>query len=228
MTDAQPATMPGDEIDEVAYREHVRLAEALRRVIEANAQLGTPAAGSLSGLTNDANALAERLEAMVGADRASSRTARDTLFADPGRAMANNPIVGHCSAIAPSVDMSLIDGEVRGRARFSAAYVGPPGRVHGGWVCGLLDQVLGFACVAAGHPGFTATITVQLREATPLNTELEVVGLVTDVSGRRITAWGAIHAGGVLTAEAEGLFIAIPPDFTGGGTHDYASPDASN
>lgn len=238
MTDAQPATAPTDESsdepdEDKAYLEHVRLTGALRRVLEANAHLGAPIPGSLTALIDDAEALAGRLEAMAGPEamaarrRVRSRTTRDVMFADPGRAMANNPIVGRCNPIAPAVDMSLLDGEVRGRARLGQAYEGPPGRVHGGWVCGLLDQVLGFACVAAGHPGFTATLTVQLREATPLDSELELVGLVTEVAGRRIKAWGAIHAGGVLTAEAEGLFIAIPPDF-GSDPHDYASPDSTN
>ena len=232
MTGAQPAeARPDDRGDEpdggVAYREHVRLTEALRRVIEANAYVGAQAAGTLGGLIDDVDALADRLEALRATDREAPRNARDLIFTDPGRAMAGNPIVGHLNPIAPSIDMSLLDGEVRGRARLGLAYVGPPGRVHGGWVCGLLDQLLGFACVAAGHPGFTASITVQLREATPLDTELDLVGLVTNVSGRRITAWGAIHAGGVLTAEAEGLFIAIPPEFMAS-EHDYASPEATN
>ncbi|TVR27513.1 MAG: PaaI family thioesterase [Ilumatobacter sp.] len=200
-----------ESIDE-AYRSHLRLTDALRRVVEANAGVRLPAAGA-EDLVAMADALAERLEALAGDGRYHVADGPDAFLDEPGRAMAINPIIGHCSPIAPPVEMSLRGGQVRGTTRLGQAYVGPPGRVHGGWVCALLDQVLGFACVADGNPSFTASITVHLRKATPLNTDLELTGRVTDVSGRRVTAWGAIHADGELTAEAEGLFVRIPSDF---------------
>lgn len=196
-----------------SYRAHLRLTDALRRVIEANAYARLSAVDEVGELIEMADALADRLEAHAGDGRYHVADGPAAILDDPGRAMAVNPVIGRCSPIAPPVDMTLRGGEVRGTARLGRAYEGPPGRVHGGWVCALLDQVLGFACVADGNPSFTATITVHLRKATPLDTELELSGRVTEVSGRRVTAWGAIRAGGELTAEAEGLFILIPADF---------------
>lgn len=210
-------TASAAELGPDSYRAHLRLTRALRRVIEANARVRLDADGAVDELVAMADELADRLEARAGDGRYHVADGPDAILDDPGRAMAVNPMIGRCSPIAPPVDMTLRGGEVRGTARLGQAYVGPPGRVHGGWVCALLDQVLGFACVADGNPSFTATITVHLRKATPLDTELELSGRVTDVSGRRVTAWGAIHAAGELTAEAEGLFVRIPDDFAAAG-----------
>lgn len=207
-------TTNGDGALEAGYRAHVRLTEALRRVVEANARAELPPAGT-EDLVAAAESIAERLEGYAGTGRYHVADGPDAFLDDPGKVMAINPIVGRCSPIAPAIDMSLHDGEVRGSAVLGQAYVGPPGRVHGGWVCGILDQVLGFACVASDVPSFTASITVHLRRATPLDTPLELTGRVTEVSGRRVTAWGAISANGEITAEAEGLFVRIPSDFAG-------------
>ncbi|HEU4842094.1 MAG TPA: PaaI family thioesterase [Ilumatobacteraceae bacterium] len=201
-----------DDDEDPAYAAHVRLADALRRVQEANARVAVASMGAdIDDLIADVESVAERLEAHAGPRAVGRRP--DVILDDPGRAMPLNPIAGHCNPVAPPVTMSLRGGEVTGTARLGQAYEGPPGRVHGGWVCGLLDQVLGFACVAAEQPSFTASLTVHLREATPLHTDLELRGRVTDVSGRRVKVWGAIYADGALTAEAEGLFVRVPSDF---------------
>ncbi|MGH2685378.1 MAG: PaaI family thioesterase, partial [Actinomycetota bacterium] len=136
----------------------------------------------------------------------------------PGRFLPLSPVIGTCNPMAPPVEVWPVDGGVRAAARLGAAYVGPPGRVHGGWVAAILDQVLGFACVAAGHPAMTGTLTVTLRQATPLHDDLDIVARILEVDGRRVTARGAISAGGAVTAEAEGTFIkALAPAGAGDG-----------
>ncbi|MEX3104165.1 MULTISPECIES: hypothetical protein [unclassified Streptomyces] len=40
---------------------------------------------------------------------------------------------------------------------------GPPGYGHGGFTAMLLDEVMGHACVAAGHPGMTVSLTTHYR-----------------------------------------------------------------
>ena len=47
---------------------------------------------------------------------------------------------------------------------FSVAHEGPPGRVHGGWVAAVLDHAVGRAVAAAGFPGMTASLTVNLNK----------------------------------------------------------------
>jgi acyl-CoA thioesterase FadM len=55
----------------------------------------------------------------------------------------------------------------------------------------------------------TGTLTVRYRKPTPLHTELRLAARVDRVEGRKIFASGGIHAGDLLTAEAEGIFISV-------------------
>ena len=46
------------------------------------------------------------------------------------------------------------DGIAQAR-HYHAAYEGPPGYVHGGWVALTFDEILGMTNIASGHPGMT-------------------------------------------------------------------------
>jgi acyl-CoA thioesterase FadM len=60
-----------------------------------------------------------------------------------------------------------------------------------------------------GNPGMTGTLTIRYRRPTPLLTELVFEAYVDRVEGRKIFTHGTLSANGTLTAEAEGLFIAV-------------------
>jgi hypothetical protein len=57
----------------------------------------------------------------------------------------------------------------------------------------------------------TGTLTVRYRKPTPLRTDLRIEARCQRQEGRKIFAWAGIFHGDVLTAEAEGLFIEVPP-----------------
>jgi acyl-coenzyme A thioesterase PaaI-like protein len=100
------------------------------------------------------------------------------------------------------------DGVVA-RGSFDAAYEGPPGYVHGGWVALAFDEALGMATIAAGHPGMTARLTVRYRRPTPLDVQVRLVARTERVDGRRITTRGTLFVDDVVTAEAEGVFVRL-------------------
>lgn len=89
------------------------------------------------------------------------------------------------------------------------AYQGPPGCVHGGYLAAMFDSLLGVLPyrLTGSKSVFTGRLTVRYRALTPLDTDLVLTGKVTDARSRRVTAAGQCHAEGVLTAEAEGLFV---------------------
>jgi hypothetical protein len=58
----------------------------------------------------------------------------------------------------------------------------------------------------------TGRLIVHYRRPTPLHTELTFEGLVRRTAGRKIFTEGSLHAGDVLCAESEGLFISVPSD----------------
>jgi acyl-CoA thioesterase FadM len=73
-------------------------------------------------------------------------------------------------------------------------------------------MLLGLANVASGNPGMTGTLTVKYRKPTPLNTELRFEAFTHRTDGRKVIAHGTCHAGDELTAEAEGVFVALQID----------------
>lgn len=93
------------------------------------------------------------------------------------------------------------------RCTLTASHGGPPGRVHGGLVAALLDEVVGVAAFAAGAPGMTASLTVRYRKPTPHNTPLEVRARLDRWDGRKRWVSGEVIANGEVTAEAEAFLL---------------------
>ncbi|WP_344669666.1 hypothetical protein [Catenulispora yoronensis] len=124
-------------------------------------------------------------------------------------------INGRGNPLAPPVRMWADGDLIRAEAYFNAPYEGPPGRVHGAWVAACFDEVLGCAQGASGAFGFTGTLTITLRRATPLYTKISYEAGFSHREGRKIHAWGRCYANGQLTAEASGVFVV--PVFGGVG-----------
>ncbi len=57
----------------------------------------------------------------------------------------------------------------------------------------------------------TGTLTVRYRKTTPLLVPLDLVARYTGSERRKVFAWGGIYHEGELTAEADGIFIAMEP-----------------
>ncbi len=55
----------------------------------------------------------------------------------------------------------------------------------------------------------TGTLSIRYRKPTPLLTELVFEAWVDRVDGRKIFTVGKLSADGSVTAEAQGLFIAV-------------------
>lgn len=121
----------------------------------------------------------------------------------------HSPFIGRANPLAPPMFLEEVDGTVQGRAFFGSAYEGPPGCVHGGYVAGAFDELLGATQSLSGAPGMTGTLNVVYRTPTPLHTELRLVGELDRVEGRKIFTSGRIYAGDRLCAEATGIFISI-------------------
>jgi hypothetical protein len=72
--------------------------------------------------------------------------------------------------------------------------------------------MLGMANLVTGQGAMTGTLKIRYRRPTPLLAPLDLVARNTGQEGRKIFAWGAIYYQGELTAEADGIFIHVPPD----------------
>jgi acyl-coenzyme A thioesterase PaaI-like protein len=104
------------------------------------------------------------------------------------------------------------DNEAVARVRLGHAFEGAPGRAHGGVVAAIFDDVMGIVLTINATPAFTARLTVSYLAPVPVGVELEIRARQTWREGRKLfIAAEATHEGSVI-AEAEGLFIALPPE----------------
>jgi acyl-coenzyme A thioesterase PaaI-like protein len=99
-----------------------------------------------------------------------------------------------------------VDG-FRASGQFSNGHMGPPGTVHGGWVAFAFDEILAWSIVHAGYPGMTGRLTIRYRKPTPVGVPVEFRVEAPRVTGKVVHVHGTLTAGGIVTAEADGLFV---------------------
>jgi len=184
-----------------------RLAAAMRRVIDHLVQVAAP--------EEDLKAAADALERYARRLAKYPMTHSYQGFAETANAgdthafFDHSPLIGMANPLAPPITLLVTGEKVEGRVTFGMAYEGPPGHVHGGFLAAAFDEVLGMAQSLTGNPGMTGTLTIRYRRPTPLMRELLFEASVEKVDGRKIFTRGTVSADGVMTAEAEGLFIAV-------------------
>ena len=190
-----------------AWAQKRRLATAMRRVIERLVRSDAPE-DELAAAADGLERYAERLKAHPILTRYEGFT--ETANAgDTGAFFDQSPLIGLANPLAPPISIDATgEREAEGRVTFGAAYEGPPGCVHGGFIAAAFDEVLGFAQSLTGSPGFTGTLTIVYRKPTPLHTELRFAAQVTGQERRKIFAKGQVYAGDLLTAEAEAIFVS--------------------
>jgi len=184
-----------------------RVADAIRDVLHRMVQTSAPVE-----VIDGAAAEVEAAAARFGAHTNKSMYEGYAESANAGEPFAffdHSPMLGRANPLAPPIELWLEDGRILGTATFGAAYEGPPGCVHGGYIAAAFDEVLGSTQSLSGSPGMTGRLTVHYRKPTPLQTELRFVGELERVDGRKIFTRGELWAGDILCAEAEGLFISM-------------------
>ncbi|MFP3900556.1 MAG: PaaI family thioesterase [Acidimicrobiia bacterium] len=185
-----------------------RTADALRVIV--NRLHGSPApVDELAAVAAELEELAHRLQAFPGRSLYEGFGEAPLAGRDPHAFFDHSPVLGRANPLAPPVQLWAAEGVMYGSATFGAAYEGPPGCVHGGYVAAAFDEVLGSTQSLAGRPGMTARLAVDYRSPTPLHTELSFEARVTEVTGRKTFTHGTLRAGDRLCAEADGLFVAI-------------------
>jgi Thioesterase superfamily len=188
--------------------ERVRLAQAIRHLIDAALTAEDASAEDLAAAADETERLATDLHGRhVLGDRPSGIRQRSEMSHDDY--LPRSPLVGDVSPLAPPIEYEYRDGRLMGWGTFHAAYEGPPGYVHGGWIALAFDEMLGMANIAGGHPGMTGRLSVRYRRPTPLHRPVEFEAWTEEVDGRRIVTRGTLTADGAVTAEAEGLFVVI-------------------
>ena len=123
-----------------------------------------------------------------------------------------SPVQGRANPLAPPLALRIEGDTVIATGTFGAAYEGPPGCVHGGFVAAAFDEVLGATQSRSGAPGMTAHLEIDYRSPTPLHVELRFEGVIERIDGRKIHTRGKLYADDRLCAESYGLFVSMNPD----------------
>lgn len=141
----------------------------------------------------------------------------------PGSAAAEShfsdrsPFYGVMNPLSMPMSMAIDEevgefGAVIGDVVFTEPYEGPPGHCHGGFIAAAFDEVLGMAQSLTGRPGMTGKLSVTYRSPTPLHSDIRFKGWVEKIDGRKIFTKGTAHHGDTLCAEADVLFLSMPPE----------------
>jgi acyl-coenzyme A thioesterase PaaI-like protein len=100
-----------------------------------------------------------------------------------------------------------------------AAFEGAPRRAHGGVVAAIFDDVMGYVLVVHRAPAFTGRLTVSYRAPVPMGQDMTVRARLERRDGRKLFMTAAMtllsDPSHPVICEAEGLFIAIPPERLG-------------
>lgn len=189
------------------------LVEEIRRLIGAVVlldvnDLDEAVLSDLDELTASVGRVADRLTglpALPGSQAAGG--------GDDAHLFERSGITGHSNPIAVPLRIDVVDDRVLGWAEYPAAYEGPPGCLHGGFVAAAFDDLLGVAQMLSGRAGFTGTLTVKMRRPTPLFRRIDYAAGLSRTEGRKIFVWGTAHHDGQLLAEAEGIFVTPTQGF---------------
>jgi hypothetical protein len=181
---------------------------------------------------------ARRLRELAPALRERTRSVAEPASVDDlrGGVRMFNPASGTGNPLAPPMRTEIGENGVEGWCTLGQAYEGPPMHTHGGVSAMLLDQVLGEAAMAAGHPGVTTHLSVRYRRPVPVDVPLRVWGRVVKSERGRTSAVGGITAADepdVQLVEADARFFTLRPDqarrlFGRLASPDAVSPDAAH
>jgi acyl-coenzyme A thioesterase PaaI-like protein len=143
------------------------------------------------------------------------RSLFDSVVAD-GEGIDHFPdcvVSGKANPMGIAVEVQREGDEAVASVVLGPAFEGAPGRAHGGIVAAVFDDTMGFVLSMLRQPAFTGRLTVTYRAPTPVNEALEFRARLADRSGRKLTIVAeAVTSTGVVVAEADGLFIAIPAE----------------
>jgi acyl-coenzyme A thioesterase PaaI-like protein len=98
---------------------------------------------------------------------------------------------------------------VTARCTVHGMFQGPPGRVHGGTVALIIDELMGMVNRVAGRRAFTARLQVHLRAPAPVDTELTFRAWEHEVDGRKVVVRAEGRVDDALIVEADALFIEV-------------------
>lgn len=127
-------------------------------------------------------------------------------------AMADRAVAGPANPTSVDIRSRIVAGGAAAEVRFGPAFEGAPGRVHGGMVAAVFDDLLGAAMAGAQGIGFTGRLTVHYRAPVPIETEIAFRLRTGEREGRKLHVHGDARLDDRVLATADALMILVDPE----------------
>lgn len=153
MTTANSPYDPGSQ-EATYWQARHQLAAATRTLNEklVSTDIGPKLAATLTEKIDALTAELSQVEQVNGLVDMAKRGERGTIDNVMGELVA---MAGRSHPCSPELLWQEEPNRITGTVNFGQAFEGPPGHVHGGWVAGVLDHLMGMTHVRTGHPGMT-------------------------------------------------------------------------
>lgn len=127
-------------------------------------------------------------------------------------AMADRAVAGPANPTSVDISPRMVPGGAEADVVFGPAFEGAPGRVHGGMVAAVFDDLLGAAMAGTRSIGFTGRLTVHYRAPVPVETEIAFALRTGEREGRKLHVHGDARLGDRVLATADALMILVDAD----------------
>lgn len=199
----------------------VAAAQEVRVLVHAvvGSDVDDAALDEVRALVGQANALLARAPRRV-------RTLGDfTAFAEHTEepvlhAMADRAVAGPANPAAVDLGTRLEGDVALADVTFGPAFEGAPGRVHGGWVAAVFDDLLGSAMAQHRTPGFTGRLTVHYRAPVPVDRPVRFRAWPGVRQGRKLLVHADARIEDLVLASADALFVLVDREHFATHAHD--------
>jgi acyl-coenzyme A thioesterase PaaI-like protein len=125
-------------------------------------------------------------------------------------AMADRAVVGPANPTSVDVLDTRRDGDDGVcDVVFGPAFEGALGRVHGGMVAAVFDDLCGFVLAFVGRPGFSGRLEVSFHAPVPTEVPVEFRVRLREQRGRKLIVEGEARLDGEVVATTEALMITV-------------------
>jgi acyl-coenzyme A thioesterase PaaI-like protein len=188
-----------------------------------------PDAATLDGLAAGLDRMLSQVTDATCRNRSASVTDLGTVIrgladTDLAAVLRDRPISGPGNPTAAEVAFRRDGDEIVADVRFGPAFEGAPGRVHGGMVAAVFDDVSGGVLALAGLPAYTGRLAIDYLAPVPVDVPVEFRTRLDRRTSRKLYAVAEARHAGRLLARAEALFVVVNPEQFGGAPAAPADP----
>jgi acyl-coenzyme A thioesterase PaaI-like protein len=127
---------------------------------------------------------------------------------------SDRPVSGPANPTAVAMRIQRAGDGARADVVFDRLFESAPGRVHGGVLAAVFDDIMGYIQVIEGLASYTMELTVRYRAPVPTQSPIIVRARATERTDRRciVTAEAVANGATDVLADGRGVFAVVPPE----------------